>query len=173
MNSVLAQLPADTIIHIPIGEKSMPLDGEIQIELAARKQHYKQSPEHSADVFDRSISSPKSAVFTPDGSKFYVHSLEGFRTSVYQTGTWKRIKVIHHNFGRGNNHLFKGDSISVFDYKYRDERPEGTYNHFAGKPVESCLSHDGKYLWVTYYRRNCSGACEPLWLLQVCHGACK
>lgn len=152
--STLGQLPTDTIVHIPIGEKSLPLDGEIQLELVARKQHYKQTPENIADVFDRSISSPKSAVFTPDGSKFYVHSLEGFRTSVYETGSWKRVKVIHHNFGPRNNHLFKGDSISVFDYKYREEREEGTYNHFAGKPVESCLSHDGKYLWVTYYRRN-------------------
>ncbi len=150
----LGQSVTDTILHIPIGETSFPENGEVQLELIARKQHYKQTTKAKTDVYDRSISSPKSVLFTPDGSKFYVHSLEGFKTSVYETGTWKRIKVIHHNFGPSNNHLFKGDSISVFDYKYRREREEGTYNHFAGKPVESCLSHNGKYLWVTYYRRN-------------------
>ena len=25
---------------------------------------------------------------------------------------------------------------------------------FCGKPVEGCLTHNGKYLWVTYYRRS-------------------
>lgn len=153
-NVVLAQKPADTIVQIPIGEKSLPLEGEIQLELIARKQHYKQTTDNPADVYDTSISSPKSVIFTPDGNKFYVHSLEGYRTSVYETGTWKKLKVIEHTFGPRNNYLFKGDSISVFDYEYRDERDEGTYNYFSGKPVESCLSHNGKYLWVTYYRRH-------------------
>lgn len=148
------QIPTDSIIRIPIGLKSSPENGEVELELIARKQHYKQTPDHKADVYDRSISSPKSAIFTLDGSKFYVHSLEGFRTSVYETGSWKRIKVIHHDFDQGNNYLFKGDSISVFNYKYPKERKKGSYNYFAGKPVESCLSHNGKYLWVTYYRRN-------------------
>ena len=148
------QTPTDSIIRIPIGLKSSPENGEVELELIARKQHYKQTPDHKADVYDRSISSPKSAIFTLDGSKFYVHSLEGFRTSVYETGSWKRLKVIHHDFDQGNNNLFKGDSISVFNYKYPKERKKGSYNYFAGKPVESCLSHKGKYLWVTYYRRN-------------------
>ena len=31
--------------------------------------------------------------------------------------------------------------------------PSGDPNQFSGKPVESALSHNEKYLWVPYYRR--------------------
>ena len=128
------QIPTDSIIRIPIGLKSSPENGEVELELIARKQHYKQTPDHKADVYDRSISSPKSAIFTLDGSKFYVHSLEGFRTSVYETGSWKRIKVIHHYFDQGTNYLFKGDSISVFNI-IKKTKPDEIYNLAAQSHV--------------------------------------
>lgn len=140
------------LTRIEIGAKSLPEDSEITIELEARKQHYNAHPASDADDFDDAINSPKSVVFTPDGKKFYVHSLEGYTTSVYDAKTFEKIKDIKHAFGKGNAHLFKDGEFTVFDYQYKEERDQ--YNTFSGKPVESCLSHDGKYLWVTYYRRS-------------------
>ena len=79
------------LTRIDIGTKSIPDDSEIVIELVARKQHYNPNPEAPTDNYDRSISSPKSVVFTPDGKKFYVHSLEGYTTSAYNAETFEKI----------------------------------------------------------------------------------
>lgn len=103
-------------------------------------------------VYEPAINSPKSVVFTKDGSKFYINSLEGYTTVVFDSKTFKKIKEIRHEFNESNNHLFKNNEHTLFDYSYKQNRAE--YNCFLGKPVESCLSHDGKYLWVTYYRRD-------------------
>jgi len=62
------------------------------------------------------------------------------------------IKEIIHDFKNANNHLFLNNENTVFDYKYRDTY--SNFNTFKGKPVESCMSHEGRYLWVTYYRRD-------------------
>jgi DNA-binding beta-propeller fold protein YncE len=134
----------------------------VNLTLEARNQHYNQNPTNAKDVFEKSINSPKSAVFTPDQKKLYVHSLEGYSTTVYDGTTWKKQKVITHKFGKHNDSLFKNSEYTVFDYKYRKKDGKGNqeakervnHNEFSGKPVESCLSHNGKYLWVTYYRRS-------------------
>jgi DNA-binding beta-propeller fold protein YncE len=103
-------------------------------------------------VYETAINSPKSVTYTLDGSKFYVNSLEGYTTVVFDSKTLKKLKEIKHIFSASNNKLFKGNENTVFDYKFKQTKTE--YNHFSGKPVESCLSHDGRYLWVTYYRRD-------------------
>lgn len=103
-------------------------------------------------VFDPSINSPKSVIYNADGDKFYVNSLEGFTTTVYDSRTLKKLKDIKHSFNDSNQFLFKNNETTVFDYPYKQEREN--LNHFKGKPVEGCLSHNGKYLWITYYRRN-------------------
>lgn len=103
-------------------------------------------------VYEKAINSPKSVTYTNDGSKFYVHSLEGYTTVVFNSKTLKKLKEIKHVFSASNNKLFKGNENTVFDYKFKQTKSE--YNYFSGKPVESCLSHDGRYLWVTYYRRD-------------------
>ena len=103
-------------------------------------------------VYERAINSPKSVIYSKDGSKFYIHSLEGHTTVVFDSKTLTKRKEIHHDFNESNGHLFKNGESTVFDYTYRQDREH--YNHFKGKPVESCLSHGGKYLWVTYYRRD-------------------
>ncbi len=104
------------------------------------------------DVYEPEINSPKSAIYSKDGSKFYVNSLEGYTTVVFDSKTLKRSKVIRHIFKTENNLLFKNNENTVFGYEFKQKREE--FNHFMGKPVESCLSHNGKYLWVTYYRRD-------------------
>ena len=110
------------------------------------------SPKKSISVYEPAINSPKSITYSKDGSKFYVNSLEGYTTVVFDSKSLKKLKEIRHQFNANNNSLFKDNENSIFDYNFKQKRLE--YNHFMGKPVESCLSHNGKYLWVTYYRRD-------------------
>ena len=110
------------------------------------------SPRDPLSVYEPAIYSPKSVIYSKDGSKFYVNSLEGYVTIVFDSKSLKKLKEIRHEFKASNNNLFKDNENSVFDYKFKQAKTE--YNYFLGKPVEGCLSHDGKYLWVTYYRRD-------------------
>jgi len=104
------------------------------------------------DSYDIDIYSPKSVRYSADGSKFYVNSLEGYATIVYDSKTFQKKTTIKHHFDKSNSFLFKNNETTVFGYEYQQERED--YNKFLGKPVESCLSHNGKYLWVTFYRRS-------------------
>ena len=110
------------------------------------------SPKDPLSVYESAINSPKSVIYSKDGSKFYVNSLEGYETIVFDSKSLKKLKAIRHEFKASNNKLFKDNENAVFDYKFKQDKAE--YNYFLGKPVEGCLSHDGKYLWVTYYRRD-------------------
>lgn len=110
------------------------------------------NPKKDFTVFESAINSPKSATYSKDGKKIYVNSLEGYSTIVFDSKTLEKLKEIRHEFNDKNNSLFKNNENSIYDYKFKQDRKE--YNHFLGKPVESCLSHNGKFLWVTYYRRN-------------------
>jgi DNA-binding beta-propeller fold protein YncE len=111
-----------------------------------------QFPKDSIWVYEPAINSPKSAIYAQDGSKFYVNSLEGYTTAVFNAKTLEKIKEIKHEFTEEHKHLFENDETTIFNYRYKQQKEH--YNYFLGKPVESCLSHNGKYLWVTYYRRN-------------------
>jgi DNA-binding beta-propeller fold protein YncE len=145
---------------VAIGTKSTG-EGRIQLELVARFQNYNASTSAATDHFDEDIYSPKSARFSADGSKVYVNSLEGFATVVYDAKTRTKRHTIRHEFGAEKSGLFKGES-TVFGYPYFRKSPAGDPNQFKGKPVESALSHDGKYLWVPYYRRDFDvGATSP------------
>ncbi|MCR4665903.1 MAG: hypothetical protein K5657_01270 [Desulfovibrio sp.] len=101
------------------------------------------------------IFSPKSAIFTPDGKTFYINSLEGKETLVYDTKTLTLQKVIRHSFSSENSHLFLNGENTIFDYKYNTCFGKGEHNIFSGKPVECDFTHNGRYLWVSYYRREC------------------
>lgn len=108
---------------------------------------------NNTTVYDSSIRSPKSVIFSVDGAKFYINSLEGFKTVVYDAKSLKKIKDINHIFTSNNDSkLFKNNESTVLNYKFHQKRKN--LNSFSGKPVESCMSHNGKYLWVTYYRRD-------------------
>lgn len=96
--------------------------------------------------------SPKSVRFLPDNSKAYVNALEGFSTLVFDPVKLKRTKVIVHRFKKRHQKLFAKSSVKPWydtPKKYLAKK-----NIFNGKPVESALSHSGKYLWVPYYRRD-------------------
>ena len=101
----------------------------------------------------RGVASPKSVSFHPDGKTFYINALEGMETLVYDSATLERRAVIRHVFTAADAGLFKNGEDTVFGYPYYNGR-EGRRNIFGGKPVEQAFSHGGKYLWVTYYRRD-------------------
>lgn len=105
------------------------------------------------EIRDAEIYSPKSARFSADGKKLYINSLEGGRTVIYSWPGLKKLKSISHRFTAKNSNLFFGES-SLFEYSYFSTSPSGDPNQFTGKPVESELSADGKYLWIPYYRRD-------------------
>jgi len=137
-----------------IGEISTPLapSGRLSLKLVARFQHYNPEPENRADHYDPYIFSPKSVRFLPDGSAAYVNALEGYSTVVFDPVSLARNAVIVHRFKGGQRQVFEGSrgmSWYTMPAEYVDRQQQ-----FSGKPVESALSHNGKYLWVPYYRRD-------------------
>ena len=105
------------------------------------------------EIHDPEIYSPKSARFSANGKKLYINALEGGKTVVYSWPQLKKLKSISHRFTAKNANLFFGET-TAFDYPYYSTAPSGDVNQFMGKPVESELSADGKYLWIPYYRRD-------------------
>jgi DNA-binding beta-propeller fold protein YncE len=104
------------------------------------------------DIYDVRIQSPKSAMFSQDGKKLYINALEGGQTLVYSFPELQPLKSIDHTFGPADAAIFQNET-TVFGYPYFYGKA-GQYNHFLGKPVEMAMSHNGKYLWVPYYRRS-------------------
>ena len=139
------------ITRIKIG-KSSDTTSEVVMALAHRFQSYNWMPKHKYDNYDTSINSPKSVKYSKDGTKFYVQSLEGYTTSIYDSKSKSLIKTLIHEFTVVNDSLFKDGETTIYNYPYKQNRKQK--NVFLGKPVESCFSHGGKYLWVTYYRRD-------------------
>ena len=135
---------------VSIGTNSNSSNSGISITLIKRFQHYNGNTKNENDVFDQSINSPKSVNILNSKNKFYVNSLEGESTSVYDLTTFKRTKIIKHVFNGSNQQLFKENANDNFSFKTKSS----SLNYFNGKPVESCFSHNGKYLWITYYRRS-------------------
>lgn len=107
----------------------------------------------SIDIRDPEIYSPKSVRFAADGTKLYINSLEGSQTVVYSWPDLRKLRTISHRFTADDAALFQGED-SVFGYRYYRGSKSGNNNIFSGKPVESELSHGGRYLWIPYYRRD-------------------
>ena len=146
-------------LHVPMGLEAS--GNGLRMELVARFQNYDANPNQPGDHYDTFVYSPKSARFLADGSRVYVNSLEGFRTVIYDPIALERVGSIHHEFTEEDEALFHNET-TVFGYRYNRSSPSGNPNHFQGKPVESALSHDDRYLWVPYYRRDYdSGATSP------------
>ena len=145
----------EPLVQPPIGTSASgwsDTQGKVSLELIARFQHYNPRPIDANDHFDRFIFSPKSVRFLSDGSKAYVNALEGFATVVYDPQRLKRTNVIIHRFSQKNAQLFLENEGSPW-LPFPPEAPEKP-NEFDGKPVESALSTDEKYLWIPYYRRS-------------------
>jgi DNA-binding beta-propeller fold protein YncE len=145
----------EPLVHPPIDAEASGYSdrtGEISMRLVARFQHYNPRPQHPSDRFDRYIFSPKSARFLKDGSKVYVNALEGLATVIYDPSRMQRTNVIVHRFGRKHRQLFP-DSANEGWLPFPANAPANP-DIFDGKPVESALSVDGKFLFIPYYRRS-------------------
>lgn len=132
--------------HPALGTKVSSADGKFTITLLNRKQNY--SYVESATL-DKDIRSPKSVNIHPNGKKYYVNSLEGGKTVVYESGSNTKLKVIEHEFTEADSMLWSKPS-GLYPFTHY----KNNLNTFRGKPVESAFSHDGRYLWVPYYRRS-------------------
>lgn len=88
----------------------------------------------------------KSVLFNTSGSKLYAMNLEGM--SVYEFDQASR-KVIRE---------FKFKPTKGTGWDYEKDKPISSYEE---KPVEACLSHDDKILWVSLH--NAEGI-VPIWL---------
>ncbi len=135
---------------LSIGQESRPTDGVVRMTLIARRQSYNPSPTHPMDFYDPGIYSPKSVVFHPLGDKVFVNSLEGESTLIYGKQGFQQLAAIHHRFTNDDSLLFAAPV--PFGYKFATgvKRP----NVFSGKPVEMEITHNGRFLWVPYYRRD-------------------
>ena len=146
-NSVFADVPP--VVHSKIGTTISSPDKSVTVSLIHKLQQYNWSDKAT---LDKDIFSPKSVNIHPSGKKFYVNSLEGGMTVVYEMNTWKKLHVIHHNFTSEHAGLWAKPSGLFHFTHYTSEKRD--LNTFMGKPVESCFSHKGRYLWVPYYRRS-------------------
>ena len=133
------------VVHSHIGQK-VEAPGALTITNVGKHQ---QHDWRDKATLDTDIFSPKSVNFHPDGSKYYVNSLEGCATVVYATSDNHKIKVIPHRFESGTGPLWAAPS-GIYRFTHY---PGGENRAFSGKPVESTFSHGGRYLWVPYYRR--------------------
>lgn len=144
--SVYAQRKTDVIARA--NQTSESKSFSLKVKHLKRIQNFNSKLDDDFSKYDLQVISPKSVIFSKDASKFYVHALEGFSTLVFDTKSLERIKLIKHRFKKESPVFFNDSSfksvVSNVDVS----------NTFNGKPVESCLSHNGKYLWVTYYRRD-------------------
>jgi DNA-binding beta-propeller fold protein YncE len=131
-----------------------PGGGTLTLELVRRFQHYNPAPEDPADIYDENVFSPKSVIFSADGAKAYVNALEGDATLVYDTRALKKRKVIVHRFGPEQAGLFDPQETAAYGAAFRAGHAPPHPNQFIGKPVEGELTHHGRYLWVSYYRRD-------------------
>ena len=71
---------AQGVVHSRPGDSTSSADGAVTITSVTKKQHFDW---HDTATLDTDINSPKSVNIHPDGRKFYVNSLEGCATVVY------------------------------------------------------------------------------------------
>jgi YVTN family beta-propeller protein len=138
------------IIHPKIGTTVKSDDGRITVTLIGKKIAWSSS---DPNTYDADIHSPKSVNVHPSGKKFYVNSLEGAKTVAYSMDGFKKLAVINHKFDERADAALWSKPSGLYPFTHYNGRGIAL-NTFFGKPVESTFSHNGKYLWVPYYRRN-------------------
>ena len=139
---------AQGVVHPATGTEVSTPEG-LKVRLVGRHQQYARS----MDGWDADINSPKSINIHPNGSKYYVNSLEGCRTIAYDMATHKKLAVINHRFDGSEKELWAKPS-GLYNFTHYGVGGGFNVNAFMGKPVESCFTHGGRYLWVPYYRRS-------------------
>ena len=154
ISALCALFPADSakkaaapaLVHPETGKTILKSDS-LTVRFIARKQHYNPSLKETDDP---DIRSPKSVNIHPSGDKYYVNSLEGGRTVVFDFHTQQKLKVIMHEFSETKDSALWAPASGLFSFSKVYKEPCS----FTGKPVESAFSHGGRYLWIPYYRRS-------------------
>ena len=157
----------EPVVRVPIGTTRASQDavpgrdgtkeekpGGVRLTLIARFQQYNPTPSDPGDHYDPYIFSPKSVQFDAEGRKAYVNALEGYATVIYDRLNLKQVGRIVHHFDARHQALFNTSPAGAPWTRYLPDRTPAQPNYFSGKPVESALSPDGRYLWVPYYRRD-------------------
>lgn len=129
--------------------QSEPKDAPVIMTFVGRWQAYNPEPTNPLDHFDSDIDSPKSAIFGSSGERVYINSLEGAKTIVFDSKGLEKKSVISHAY-KNEPALFS----KKFPFGYSFPSTIKSPNTFKGKPVEGVITHNGKYLWVTFYRRD-------------------
>ena len=142
--SASAQQPP--LVHPKLGDVTYSTDSTLKITFVGQYQHFNKS---LVETCDSDIFSPKSANIHPNGTKFYINSLEGCKTVVYDMRTGEKLKVINHRFETKRDSALFSTPSGLFPFRFY----KNNLNTFAGKPVEGTFSHGGRYFWVPFYRR--------------------
>lgn len=145
-NKPKTQTDGERLAHPAMGTTSKAEGGELTLTIVNKHVNYKGSPKEYIDPY---VNSPKSANIHPDGTKYYVNSLEGCATVVYDMKTHERMKVIRYDFKDGKDDKLWSKPSQFYPFTHYSEN----LNTFQGKPVESTFSHGGRYLWIPFYRR--------------------
>jgi DNA-binding beta-propeller fold protein YncE len=138
-------MSAQDISHPTLGT-SVTSPGGLKLTLVDRRQNYNYS---EPSTLCKSIISPKSINIHPSGAKYYVNSLEGASTVVFDASTNEQTAKINHKFNNADSELWAPES-GYYKFSHYSEN----LRTFRGRPVESAFSHNGRYLWVPYYRRS-------------------
>jgi len=134
------------VVHSAVGDSSVGVEGSLRIYNVGKRQQYSCGDKAT---FDKDVFSPKSVAFSSDGATFFVNSLEGCRTVAYDAKTLEKRYVVNYKYdGRDSSLWAPGSGYYTFTHY-----PGGERRAFSGKPVEMALSHEGRYLWVPFYRR--------------------
>ncbi|MGM9841321.1 MAG: YncE family protein [Candidatus Limisoma sp.] len=133
------------VVHSSKNDTSTGVKGSMSICNIGKRQQFSAAQSES---FDTDIYSPKSAIFSSDGSLF-INSLEGCRTVAYSVPSLEKKFVVEYKFASGQGELWASPSGFYTFTHY----PNGERRSFSGKPVEMAWSHNHKYLWVPFYRR--------------------
>lgn len=136
----------ERLVHPAMGTTSKAEGGEVTLTIVKKHVNYGGSPKEYRDPY---VNSPKSANIHPDGTKYYVNSLEGCCTVVYDMKTHERKKVINYQFRDGKDDALWSKPSEFYPFTHYTQN----LNTFQGKPVEATFSHGGRYLWIPFYRR--------------------
>jgi DNA-binding beta-propeller fold protein YncE len=134
---------------VDLFSQSLPEESPVKLTLVHRWQSYNSKPEFKNDHYDQDIFSPKSVSFSETGDMAFVQSLEGAKTLFFKSDGSEKLSTVKHSFNQEDVENLT-DKNATFSYK-KDAK---MFKGFTGKPVESLVTHEGKYLWTTYYRKN-------------------
>lgn len=135
--------------NVDLFSQSLPEESPVKLSLINRWQSYNPKAELKNDHYDQDIFSPKSVSFSDTGDMAFVQSLEGAKTLFFKSDGSEKVGTIKHQFDKKAVAKL-ADKAPPFNYRPDSKMLKG----FSGKPVESIVTHDGKYLWTTYYRKN-------------------